>query len=318
MSEPADFVARLRAERQDLGRKEALRRDREHRRRKVVLMSGAAALVLGGFGAWLAGATAGERPESEPYVPLMLDEAMWPDKWPATVRMPFRGSPAATWSEGADGIVLPEANAVGGLTPSQVGDALRNAKELLVEANLTAGTLQGLSPTRALNLLDPHDHNKSELEDTFQHPRDGHSPLQMFTRFDPQEVRVHGDVIKTRGTMTYEVSASGELLVHADYTFVYPVVKTKGGLEVVPGAEEVARVIVRRQLTLASSDGKLNPREYVRQIGNDDCREPKDGFIHPLFSQEAAKAPKWAPVDPYDTSKDIQANSSNCSIPTQT
>lgn len=73
--EPTEFVARLRAAQEDPGREGAVRRDRAARRRRAALVGGAAALVLGGFAAWPAGATAWQR--------LPVDEG------PPTVAAPF-------------------------------------------------------------------------------------------------------------------------------------------------------------------------------------------------------------------------------------
>ncbi|MFE3287449.1 hypothetical protein ACFXJJ_30700, partial [Streptomyces sp. NPDC059233] len=224
MSEPSDFVTRLRAEQQAPGRDEALRLDGRARRRRGMLAAGAAVLGLAALGGWIASST-GERPADEPYAPQALDEAMWPPQWPATVRMPFRGSPSAAWADGAAGIDLPASEAVGSLTAEQVGDVLRKTREVLVESNLTPRVVLGAQPA-------------AEVGQVFGQPAEGRSPLWYLTRFDQDEVRLQGTVIKTRGTMTYQASPTGELVVHSDYTFVYPLVKVSGGTEVVPGAEE--------------------------------------------------------------------------------
>ncbi|MFB7462791.1 hypothetical protein ACFCZ1_04680 [Streptomyces sp. NPDC056224] len=159
----------------------------------------------------------------------------------------------------------------------------------------------GAQPDTALARLDPREPARAELEKSLGQPGEGHSPLWLFTRFDPGEVALHGTVVKTRGTMTYEASPAGELVVHADYTFVYPLVKLSGGTVVVPGAQEVARVVVRRRLDLvARGDGQLTVREAQWRAANDDCRAPEDGYLHPVFSKERAAAPKWPALDPYD------------------
>ncbi|WP_329312282.1 hypothetical protein OG723_01525 [Streptomyces sp. NBC_01278] len=308
MSEPSDFVARLRVEQQAPGRDEALRLDRRARRRRGMLAAGAAVLGLAAVGGWIASST-GERPTEEPYAPQALDEALWPPQWPATVRMPFRGSPSAAWADGAAGIDLPASEAVGAFTSQQVGDVLRKTREVLVESNLTPRVVLGAQPD-------------AEVEKVLGQPGEGRSPLWYFTRFDPDEVRLQGTAIKTRGTMTYEASPAGELVVHSDYTFVYPLVKVSGGTEVVPGAEEVTRVVVRRRLDLvAGGDGRLSVRDAQWRAANDDCRAPEDGYLHPLFSKERAKAPKWPTLDPYDTGGQLAGSGGSgreCATPKQT
>lgn len=321
MSEPSDFVARLRAEQQAPGREEALLLDRVTRRRRALLAAGAAVLALAAIGAWVASST-GERPAEEPYAPQALEEAMWPPEWPATVHMPFRGSPSAAWADGVAGIDLPASEAVGTLTSMQVGDVLRETRELLVESNLTPRNVLGAQPDAALSRLDPRDGARAELEKALVQPGEGRSPLWLVTRFDPGEVTLHGTVIKTRGTMTYEASPAGGLVVHADYTFVYPLVKLSGGTEVVPGAEEVTRVVVRRRLDLvARGDGRMAVREAQWRAANDDCRAPEDGYLHPLFSKERAAAPKWPVLDPYEAGGQLAGKADSgrqCATPKRT
>ncbi|MFD3547114.1 hypothetical protein ACFWUW_16150 [Streptomyces sp. NPDC058655] len=199
------------------------------------------------------------------------------------------------------GIDLPASEGVGTWTSVQVGEVLRATRALLAESNINPSNLVGARPDGALARLDPADGVRAELEKALGQPGEGRSPLWFFTRFDPAEVSLHDTVIKTRGTMTYEASPKGELVVHADYTFVYPLVKSSGGPEVVPGVEEVARVVVRRRLDLvASGSGRLAVREVRWRAANDDCRVPEDGYLHPLFSEERATAPKWPALDPYD------------------
>ncbi|MFD3452056.1 hypothetical protein ACFWVC_07715 [Streptomyces sp. NPDC058691] len=317
MAEPSDFVARLRADQQDPGREEALRRDKSRRRRKAVLLASAGALVLTGFGVWLNSVT-GHRPAKEPYAPQLLQEDMWPDEWPATVRLPFRGSPAAAWEDGSHGIVAPRAEATDDYSATEVAAALRHSREFLIESNVTPAPLTGETPSAALDLLDPRDPGTRELQDALEHPGKGHSPLDVFTRFDPEKDVVVEGAMKTRGTMTYEVSSSGELLVHADYTFVYAVTKAHGGWEIVPGAPEASRVIVRRHITLAAGHGGLALREGVRRLVNVDCRAPEDGYIHPLYYKAADKAPKSTSLDPYAAHTGLQDIPDGCITPTRT
>lgn len=72
-----------------------------------------------------------------------------------TLERPFAGSPAARWADGAAGIVLPKAMPVGSFSKAQVEQALRQTKELLVDANLDPATLRGGRPETALGVIDP-------------------------------------------------------------------------------------------------------------------------------------------------------------------
>lgn len=93
----AEFAARLKAEQNDPDREERLRQDRVGRRRKIGLWAGAGVVLASGFAFWLFDVTAGERPANEPFAAGLLEEALWPDAWPLTTGLPFRGSPAARW-----------------------------------------------------------------------------------------------------------------------------------------------------------------------------------------------------------------------------
>ncbi|MFJ8975981.1 hypothetical protein [Streptomyces sp. NPDC102282] len=220
-----------------------------------------------------------------------------------TLAQPFRGSPAARWADGAKGIEIPEAEAAGGMSKDEVEQALRATRRLLVAANLDPATLRGEKPDEALNLLDPLQKGERErLERSLAEPGEKQDPLMLFSRFDPDEARPVGDVVKTRGRMTFEAGAAGSVEIHADYTFVYPLVK--------PGGDEVARTIVRRRLTTALHDpgrfvatrGKLSVVSSEQNVGNTAC-EVNDGFLHPSFPSDGANPPRGDDVDPYDRSE---------------
>ncbi|MEV8530345.1 hypothetical protein [Streptomyces sp. NPDC051211] len=231
-----------------------------------------------------------------------------------TVKEPFRGSPAAQWADGAAGIEVPEAKAVGGMTKQQVADALRRTKELLVAANVDPRTLRGERPEAALRLLEPRQAEvHGMLVKGLAAPGKKQDPVQMFTRFDPAEVRVLGDAVKTRGRMWFEAAERpGEVVVKADYSFVYPLVRAK------KGSEEVARTIVRRQLTVAVNDprryevtkGTLAVIEYPNEMANSAC-DVHDGFLHPTFPSDArtpGTAPSGPAEDPYDRSTELSSD----------
>lgn len=224
-----------------------------------------------------------------------------------TVARPFAGSPAERWADGEAGITLPAATPVGTLTKAQVEQALRQTRRLLVDANLDPATLRGERPETALDVIEPRQKELLDLLRTaLRKPDKKHDPLWMFSRFDPAEVRLAGDVVKTRGRMTFKEGEDASVAVHADYTFVYPLVRE--------GSDEVARTIVRRVLDVEVSDptryqvtpGKIVVKRYDQEVGNTAC-DLHDGYLHPHFdSAEPTGAPPTGPTtDPYDRSKDI-------------
>ncbi len=233
----------------------------------------------------------------------------------ATREHPFRGSPAERWAEGADAIEPPRAKALSGLGEDDVAFALRRTKELLVAANLDPAVLRGERPDEALAVLDPKQPELlPKLRRSLSDPDEDHDPLRLFTRFDPTETRLAGDVVKVRGRMTVAAGEPGVVKVDADYTFVYPLVRT--------GENDgpVARTVIRRVLTLTLNDpakwnvteGRLLVEKYFSEYGNTDC-DVHDGFLHPGFPDDdgpGGARPTGPPTDPYDRSRPLTGSGS--------
>ncbi|WP_254705818.1 hypothetical protein [Streptomyces vilmorinianum] len=246
-----------------------------------------------------------------------------------TLTEPFKGSPALRWADGPAGIELPQAKAVGWMSKDQVAAAMTKTKEFLVAANLDPAVIKGDKPAKALALLDPQQPGvRAGVEKGLAKPTEEDDPTLLFSRFSPAEVRLVGSVVKTRGRMTVE-HGKGEnardVLIYTDYTFVYPLVKTR------PGAAEVTRTIVRRQVTFALPDpekfvvtrGKLSVYEWSSNVGNDDCEHPVDGFFHPQFDEDlladlAAGGSGGPAVDPYDRSRDLDELPQECGTSSRT
>ncbi|MEU0035383.1 hypothetical protein [Streptomyces sp. NPDC006333] len=232
-----------------------------------------------------------------------------------TLDRPFAGSPAERYADGAAGIVVPEAKPVGPLTKDQVARALRQTKALLVGANIDRKALLGGRPTSALALLDPQQPKMvDDVNSWLRKPDVKHDPLWLFSRFDPHEVRLVGDVVKTRGRMTFKAGTRASVVIHADYTFVYPLAQADGD------STEVARTIVRRVLDIEVSDptkyqvtpGKLALLAYDEDLSNSACFV-YDGFLHPQFDSAAptGATPSGPAVDPYDRSRPLHHSDSD-------
>ncbi|MDX3527878.1 hypothetical protein P1P75_15870 [Streptomyces sp. ID05-39B] len=232
-----------------------------------------------------------------------------------TLDRPFAGSPAVGWGDGEAGIVLPAAKAVGSISEERVAQALELTKKLLVGANLDRRTLRGERPGAALSVLDPGQPDLlDDLNGSLRSPDEEHDPLGLFSRFDPDEVRLVGDLVKTRGHMTFKKGKYAGVAVHADYTFVYPVSRADG-------STEVTRTIVRRILHAELPDpakydaapGRLTLVEYNGDFGNDAC-DVHDGFLHPVFpsAEPTVPSPTGPTKDPYDRSKGFEESLSDC------
>ncbi|MFF3731952.1 hypothetical protein ACFYXM_16895 [Streptomyces sp. NPDC002476] len=228
-----------------------------------------------------------------------------------TLAEPFRGSPALRWADGADGIVVPPAKAVGGMSEQQVAHALATMKKLLVKGSLAPATLRGESPEVALDLLDPRQKDvQDKYRKALKHPTEDDDPLALFTRFDPREVRLVGDVVKTRGRMTFEAGEPGSVEVHADYTFVYPVRKVSSD------SPQLERSLMRRELTMVLYDptryrataGKPVLTKLDYQLYNSAC-DVHDGYVHPQFPDGTPAPDATGPTsDPYDRGTPLSAD----------
>jgi hypothetical protein len=238
-----------------------------------------------------------------------------------TLDRPFAGSPALNWADGAAGIVLPKAKAVGSISRDRVELALQQTKILLVGANLDPKTIRGDRPAAALAVLDPKQTKTFDrLNASLTAPTKAQDPTQLFSRFDPKDVRLVGDVVKTRGRITFGKSDDGGVTVHTDYTFVYPLVRTDG-------STTVARTIVRRVIDVEILDaaryqvtsGLLTLSRYDADFGNSACGV-YDGYLNPEFdSVSPTGAPPTGPTsDPYDRSKDISRGEAACGTASRT
>ncbi|WP_245687457.1 hypothetical protein [Streptacidiphilus griseoplanus] len=237
-----------------------------------------------------------------------------------TLHRPFAGSPAEQYADGADGIVLPAARAVGTRSKAEVAKALRMTKDFLVASNLDPSVLAGATPQKALDLIDPTATGMREVARTYlAHPSDRHDPLTLFSRFDPRQVRVVGSVVKVRGHMTLSKGRYGGARIVADYTFVYPLTRVR---QQENAAAEVVRTIARRKVTFELLDpqryrvtrGTLPLITWESDLGNTACGI-NDGFFHPQFNTDPEPSPSGSAtpsvvpsgpaIDPYDRSKPI-------------
>ncbi|MEU5519147.1 hypothetical protein ABZ759_00180 [Streptomyces sp. NPDC047860] len=296
----------------------------------VVAVNPSAALswLPGGLGEGWSTPDEAQSSTAPPMAPETARPSAAPSDAPADVptrEKPFAGSPAARWESGADAIRVPEAKAVGGVSATRVEAALKRTKQFLVAANLDPAVLKGGRPAKALALVDPSEKDLlAELRVALSKPTVKNDPTWAFTRFDPDEVELVGEV-RVRGRMTVEAGrgSAGKAVIKADYTFVYPVAR--------PGGDEVTRTIVRRTLEVAAMDparfrfteGHLWIADYNSEIANDDCREG-DGVIRPQFfaDRQEGPEPSGEARDPYDRSKELErpeadADPEDCGVVTR-
>ncbi|MGY1433750.1 hypothetical protein [Streptomyces reniochalinae] len=243
---------------------------------------------------WLPGGSDGQ-------TPLAADSAA--ARQP-TLREPFEGSPARQWSDGLAGVTFPAPDATGWMSEAQVAQALERTRDFLAASSLEAGVLRGERPKKAIALINPRQKDVQDFLDTaFDSPSRKNNPLMLFSRFDPAKARLAGDVVKTRGRVTFDAGEDGALEVTADVTYVYPVVAAE------EGSDQVARTIVRRETVMSWDDpakvhtkaGTFSLVSYRVDTTNGGC-DGVNGYLNPEFGAgrtdgEAATGPG---VDPYD------------------
>lgn len=218
-----------------------------------------------------------------------------------TLDEPFRGSPAAHWADGTAGIDVPPARATGWMTRTQVAESLNRSRDFLAASSLNRAVLRGERPAKAIALINPHQPKEATfLDRALTAPSEKYNPLVLFSRFDPSKAKLVGDVVKTRGRITYAEGDKGALKVTTDVTYVYPVASLDD--------ERVTRVVVRREVVMNWPD----PSKIITEPGtfsvvsnrvdttNAGC-ETYNGYLTPTFTadRDSSDGPV---VDPYDRS----------------
>ncbi|WP_159400877.1 hypothetical protein [Streptomyces sp. NRRL B-24484] len=253
-----------------------------------------------------------------------------------TVEHPWAGSPADAWKAGADALVLPEAKGQGVFDKEEVADMLDSVRQYLVLTNLDPKTLHGETPAAALAMMDRT--SRADLEKALAHPTADADATTWLSRFDPRRAVPVTDVVKARGTMTFEGDGDRGLLVHTDYIFVYalrpgpdagvprPGQSTGGGGNgggtakpvalTADAAPRVEREIVRRQQDFRFYDparykvqrGKLFLDKWYAYLGNNVCTTGS-GYLETDFSVDfglGTDEPRTGKtVDPYDPNQKL-------------
>ncbi|MEU8825786.1 hypothetical protein [Streptomyces sp. NPDC048636] len=277
----------------------------------VGLLASLVLLVVALAPGWTVDLFTGDDPDSPPLAAETARPTQAPPGQAAqrpTRDEPFRGSPAARWASGAAGITVPKARAVGWMSEAEVGRALARSRDFLVASGLDRGVLRGERPEKAIALINPHQKDVQDLLKTaFHTPSEKNDPLLLFSRFQPSRTNLVGDVVKTRGRLTYREGKRGALQVTADVTFVYPVTRADA-----VGDDEIVRTIVRRELVLNWDDpakvitepGRFSIVSYKYDMTNGGCGAPT-GYFTPPFGTDRRADDTGPEVDPYDRSAPI-------------
>jgi hypothetical protein len=197
------------------------------------------------------------------------------------------------------------------MSKEQVTRALERTRDFLATSSLDPGVLRGERPQEAVALINPHQRDVQDyLATAFRAPSQKDNPLLLFSRFDTTKVRLVGDVVKTRGLITYKEGKRGAVEVSTDVTYVYPVVGAAAG------SDEVVRTIARREVVLSWDDpakvivepGTFSLVSYKVDTTNGGCGT-FSGYYTPEFgaARTVTGSGDGAEVDPYDRSTSMDA-----------
>ncbi|WP_406090202.1 hypothetical protein [Kitasatospora purpeofusca] len=139
-----------------------------------------------------------------------------------TVDRPWAGSPAEGWPTGVDAFG-PEPGTVtriGVFDADQVAAQVELVKRYLAAANLDPRTVAGGRPEAALAMLGPE--GRAKAEKALAAPSRDQDPTGWFSRFDGRDAIPVGDTYRLQGRISVEGDGKRGVLVHTDFTFVYP------------------------------------------------------------------------------------------------
>lgn len=133
----------------------------------------------------------------------------------------FTGTPAEEYARGAAGIVLPRPVQVGAWSSADVAKILRRTRDVLVTARLDPRTVEKGNLAPYLQLLAPATRPMVRKQIVAGGPAIGY-----VTRLAPGYTLDPEAAVRVAGTMSVRAGKDGQLVVAADYVWVYPV---KGG-----------------------------------------------------------------------------------------
>ena len=235
---------------------------------------------------------------------------------------PFAGSPAENWADGAAGIVIPAAHAVGGYTAAQVATAYQSTRKLLIAASLDKPTLLGGAPTAFASLLTSQQRTQF-LGGLNRVGVDKHgnelSTRTLVTSFAPGSTRFIGSVIKVYGTMSARAAVDQGrkvLAVEVNYRFVYPVEPPGAPADWMRVVAAISGPVEFGDWSQASSP--FQPWVLFSNGTAGDRCDSNDGYVHPDYPHSAPDKvrPSGAAVDPYSLATEPAAGTCGSAVRT--
>lgn len=205
---------------------------------------------------------------------------------------PFASTPAADWANGAEGITLPEAKAVGGFSAEQVAETTALVRDALVASRIDTRMLAGHDPGGYLGLLAPD--AKRQLEPLFA---DGREPeVQSLVSMVAGGTELLPVAPKVSGSMSVRPGDADELVVHTNYVFAYAF-RPQGPTKLVDAMNVI--VVVRADVDYVLRDGdRWTPSSRGLWFGDASgfgysigCDAYRKGFLAPVAAEPSVNAP---------------------------
>jgi hypothetical protein len=202
-----------------------------------------------------------------------------PSPSPTLPADPFTDTPAKGYAVGKAGVVLPPARTVGAWKSADVANVLRRTRDVLVTARLDPRMVEKGDTAAYLRLLAPATQRLVRQEIA-----KGGPGLGYVTRLAPTWSIDAKAGIRVAGRMSVKAGKDGQLVVTADYVWVYPL---KGGNvkpPVVPGSRLVVLRTVEtyewyRPESITPSDRGLRPGGGSVGQSNMDCTLADKGLL---------------------------------------
>jgi hypothetical protein len=196
---------------------------------------------------------------------------------PTQNKDPFADTLAADYPEGAAGIVLPPAKQVGEWKPAQVQDVLNRTKQTLVAARLDRQMLEQGDPAGYLSTI------SASARGPVTKSIEAGEGLVYVSRLGA-EYKLTGEP-RVKGTMAVSLGPKKELVIAADYVWVYPLdgpvgdgaPKGPGSKLVIVHTEEMYQWFEAKKV--AVKDTGLRPGAGKLYTVNMDCDLAKTGKL---------------------------------------
>ncbi|ONI71039.1 hypothetical protein ALI144C_51760 [Actinosynnema sp. ALI-1.44] len=250
---------------------------RRNRRRVAILL---AVAVVGAGGAYLYASQPEQQntpPSAQPQATVATTPTTMQTRAKVDLTQPFAGTPAAGWSDGEAGVVVPAATPLNGFTAKQVTDALTKARQAFITANLDSGRL--------------HDHNPEPLAALFA--KDAQAPLRTETAY---RVRIAAGFKllpappKVNGTLTAQLGEKGELVIKANFSVAYAfdvddLGKIRDAMDIVAVYRVESHYVFLDGKQFPSTSRGMWPGAWQSYFYSIACGPFREGLLAPAYSE---------------------------------